>query len=373
MKILVIASEFPPGKSVYAQYMYELSNALGAKSDVKILTTKPKDCKSFDAGTELSIARTGGKRFKVTSALAFNREAARLCAGEKYDHVITALWHEAGPVGHNLKKKTGVPFSVILFDNEVRRYLGRASMLSQMKTVLDSAANAFCVSKYSKSLVAKLKYPAGKLPVIGAGGDHGLNAPDESVRLRSRLKIENNYPLIYSSGDLEEKNAFDILLWASFFMHKKNEKFNLIIRGSGKEEEKLNFIIKDLKMEEFAFILNPEDAGSGLCEECDIYVKLGRGRKYREVEAVNLDLLSASYGGKPVVAAESGGLPEFVNNKKTGYIVPALSPKDTAEALSEMLNSSKKREQTGGAGREFIEENYTWAKVADRVLNKVTI
>jgi len=69
----------------------------------------------------------------------------------------------------------------------------------------------------------------------------------------------------------------------------------------------------------------------------------------------------------PVVATKVGGIPEAVNDGKSGILVPANDPVAVADAVGGLLDDAEKRRQMGQAGRAFVREQYEWLENAGRM------
>lgn len=72
--------------------------------------------------------------------------------------------------------------------------------------------------------------------------------------------------------------------------------------------------------------------------------------------------------GKPVVATRVGGLPDVIEDGKSGLLVEPESPPELADAIIRVLNDAPLRVKMGGRARELAETRYSWRYVASRVL-----
>jgi len=85
--------------------------------------------------------------------------------------------------------------------------------------------------------------------------------------------------------------------------------------------------------------------------------------------------LEAMACGVPVVASSVGGLIDTVVEDATGLHVPPRDPAAVAEAVAAILDAPERREAFGAAGRERVEQRYSWDRVAaesERVYDRVT-
>jgi len=96
-----------------------------------------------------------------------------------------------------------------------------------------------------------------------------------------------------------------------------------------------------------------------------------------ENEATSQALPQAMSMGKPVIAADAGGLSEVVINGKTGLLVPPKDAASLANAIRILINSPEYSGQLSKAGQEYAHERFTFDQmiaktesVYNRVLNK---
>ncbi len=93
-----------------------------------------------------------------------------------------------------------------------------------------------------------------------------------------------------------------------------------------------------------------------------------------EYEAFGLVLLEALAQGTPVVASRVGGIPEIVEDGRTGLLVPPRSPEALARALERMWDEPALGRRLGAAGRQEVVPRYSWSAVAtevDRIYREV--
>jgi glycosyltransferase involved in cell wall biosynthesis len=74
--------------------------------------------------------------------------------------------------------------------------------------------------------------------------------------------------------------------------------------------------------------------------------------------------------GVPVVATRGGGIPELVEDGKTGFLVERGDAAGLAEAVLTLLKNESLRKSMGKAGRRRVMQLFTWKRVADDLLNQ---
>src|SRR2546426_11988066 len=68
----------------------------------------------------------------------------------------------------------------------------------------------------------------------------------------------------------------------------------------------------------------------------------------------------------PVVAGNSGGVPDAVRDGETGFLVPAEDPAAFADAISRLLGDPGLARRVGAAGRRAVETYFNWDRVVRR-------
>jgi glycosyltransferase involved in cell wall biosynthesis len=92
------------------------------------------------------------------------------------------------------------------------------------------------------------------------------------------------------------------------------------------------------------------------------------GNHIPQPELLGLVLLEAMACGTAVIGSNITSIPEFVQDGKTGYLVP---PNDTGAlraALRRLYDDPDHAVQLGRTGRELVRQEFTWGSVARRCL-----
>lgn len=84
-------------------------------------------------------------------------------------------------------------------------------------------------------------------------------------------------------------------------------------------------------------------------------------------EPLGLVALEALAAGTPVVASDTGGLPEIVRPGENGILVPPKDPRKLAQAIIAMAESKTRRERLGENGRQMVEREFATVPLAREV------
>jgi phosphatidyl-myo-inositol dimannoside synthase len=85
-----------------------------------------------------------------------------------------------------------------------------------------------------------------------------------------------------------------------------------------------------------------------------------------DVEGFGIVALEAAAAGKPVVATSVGGVPDSVENGKSGILVETGDYKELSQTIIGLLRSGEKAAAMGESGRRRISKEFTWSRIAAR-------
>jgi glycosyltransferase involved in cell wall biosynthesis len=84
-------------------------------------------------------------------------------------------------------------------------------------------------------------------------------------------------------------------------------------------------------------------------------------------ESYGMPVAEAMASGVPVLASDTGGVPELVAQGVTGMLVPRLDVDALAQAMRELLSDMHRLRQMGRAARQRAEHLLTWDRSAERL------
>lgn len=88
---------------------------------------------------------------------------------------------------------------------------------------------------------------------------------------------------------------------------------------------------------------------------------------YYHNECFPLVLLEAMQHGVPCISSGEGGVPDIIENGKTGYIVERRRPEQLAAKIERLLNDRVLRESMGRAGRGKFQREFTLRTFEERI------
>ena len=106
----------------------------------------------------------------------------------------------------------------------------------------------------------------------------------------------------------------------------------------------------------FFFGTIPNAQVAGALQSFDVFVNCS------VKESFGVAIVEAMSCGLPVVATDTAGFREVVDDGVTGFILADREPETMAEKIIELLNDSNLRKGMGFAGRKKVLELYDWEK-----------
>jgi len=102
-----------------------------------------------------------------------------------------------------------------------------------------------------------------------------------------------------------------------------------------------------------------------LYQACDVVV-LPALAETDDVEGFGIVLLEAAAAGKPAVATRVGGIPDAVEDGKTGILVEPGDYEGLAQAIAHLLNDPLALSKMGGVAKQRTKKEFGWKKILDR-------
>jgi glycosyltransferase involved in cell wall biosynthesis len=132
---------------------------------------------------------------------------------------------------------------------------------------------------------------------------------------------------------------------------RKGQNFRLVVAGDGKEREKLRQLAATLIPGQAAFLGKiPRQEMYRCYSAADLFVFPGIQ------ESLGLVFLEAQACGLPVVAFNNAGVPEAVQDRKTGMLVPMYDLESFVNAIKRLLGDKRLRTQMGTAAKSYVRE-----------------
>ncbi len=372
MRILMINYEFPPLGGGGGVASYQIAQALAAREhEIDVLTTAWQDLPGEETVDGLTIFRVPvlGRgdlaTASIVSMLSFLPSGVarglRTLRKKRYDIVNTHFAIPSGPTGVALSRIFRTPQVLTIIGGDIydptKRWSPSNNVLLRavVRRVLNSSAQIIAISQDIKDRAQRDLRCQTKIEVI----HYGLMPPQFEPKSRQELGIPLNEVVLISVGRLIKRKALgDVLLALSRLQERR---FRLLIVGEGPEEENLRDLAQRL----------------GISSRVDFMGAIWGARKFQYLAAADmfvlpsihegfgLVFLEAMYCGLPVITSSSGGQTDFLQEGKTGFLIPVGDAQGLAEAILRVANDEGLRRQMSDFNKEYV-KRFHISHVAER-------
>jgi len=215
-------------------------------------------------------------------------------------------------------------------------YLKKRAQKNGVKCKISIIPNAVDLEKFTKELL-----------------------PGELDEIKGELNKKSVEKYLIHTGRLNYKNALDDVIKALPWL-PLDIKFLLV--GDGEELEKLKNLSKKLKVEDRVIFKEfvPHEQMVKYLKMADIFIRPSLS------EGLGSSFLESMAAEIPVIATPVGGIPDFLEDGKTGWFCEVRNPKSIAEKIKYVLDDKNKVEvnKVIDRARQMVEEKYNWNKIA---------
>jgi glycosyltransferase involved in cell wall biosynthesis len=210
-----------------------------------------------------------------------------------------------------------------------------------------------CYSQAAARAQARM-WPARSTFVVAAGTHPPASTPREAP-----LDLPADTTVIGLVGRLQSWKGQDRLLEAHALLRARGHRIHTVIVGgdayglSPQYAASLPVLASRLGLQSEVTMTDQVPDSGPYIEQMDILVNAS------DPEPFGIVLLEAMARGVAVVAVDSGGPAEFIEDGTTGVLAASGQPTDLADALERLLSSAALREEIGQAGGERFTREFT--------------
>jgi glycosyltransferase involved in cell wall biosynthesis len=214
---------------------------------------------------------------------------------------------------------------------------------------------------FRRVLVERYGVQPWRVNIVPPGVDLARFVPRDASASRRRLGVPQSAWVAVSVRRLVPRTGIDILLAAWAEMTRKREDVLLLIVGDGPARARLEELSRDLGLGETVRFVGPVSD-----RDLRAYYQLADLCVVPSValEGFGLVVLEALACGTPVIASDSGGLPEALAGLDANLIVPAGDVHALAQRLETAAHGEPALPSRASCRRHA--ERFSWNEVADR-------
>lgn len=208
-----------------------------------------------------------------------------------------------------------------------------------------------CVSNYIRQRVIELGFPEERTHV------HYIGIDTQAVLPRSP---DEEKPVVLHVARLVEKKGTEYLIRAFAEIAAQVPTAELVIVGEGPLRGSLEALARSLHIEQRTRFLGtqPHPQVISLMRKAAMLVLPSVTARSGDSEGLGMVLLEASARGIPLIGTRHGGIPEAIEDEKTGYLVPERNFVLLAERMHLLLNNPTLRQEMGREARRKCETHF---------------
>jgi glycosyltransferase involved in cell wall biosynthesis len=198
-----------------------------------------------------------------------------------------------------------------------------------------------------------------------------LNAVDGNLFCRSRGNKGSLLPFlnegqtliaVLANMNIETKGHQD-LVEAARKICEDFPRVRFVLIGDGCKRAGIEQKVRELGLEEYFVFLGRRNDVPELLSCCNLSVLPSWA------EGLPNAVIESLAAGLPVVATKVGGIPEIIEDGKSGLLVPAHDPASLANAILRVLNDTELARRLGRAGRERAQEVFSFERLLSETTN----
>jgi len=185
----------------------------------------------------------------------------------------------------------------------------------------------------------------------------------EGVKSKQIEKIKN----ILFLARVEKAKGIFITIDAFEILYKKYPYLNLNVVGIGTALDSSKTYAKNKKLTNINFTgpLHGDDLKKEYLN-ADLYILPTHG------EGMPTSVLEAMAFGLPVITRPVGGLVDFFETDKMGYLIESLNPLDYAQVIELLINDIGKTNKISNYNMQYAREHFIASKVARQLENTIS-
>jgi phosphatidylinositol alpha-1,6-mannosyltransferase len=360
-RTLLVTNDFPPRAGGIQVYLQALADRLPA-GELAVYAPAWPGAAAFDATLPYPVHR------HPTSLMLPVPGVARRAAALAREHGADAVWFGASAplalLGPELRRRAGIARVVAsTHGHEVGWSMLPVARQALRRIGRDTDALT-TISRYTRGRVAAAFGPDAALEHLPSGIDGEVFRPDPAARseLRRRYGL-GDAPVVACVSRLVARKGQDALVRAMPRIRERVPGARLLLIGDGPYGDRLRRLAAEAGVAEHVVLTGPVPAAELPAHHAvgDAFALPCRTRGGGlDVEGLGIVLLEAAATGLPVVAGDSGGAPETVQDGRTGHVVDGRDVDALADAVAGLLADPDRALAMGAAGREWMLREWSW-------------
>jgi phosphatidylinositol alpha-1,6-mannosyltransferase len=236
---------------------------------------------------------------------------------------------------------------------------------SMYKKALDNASDVISVSHYIRDRVRQDFGVDSTVIPLSVDTEKFKPVADKSA-LRRELGLPD-VPLVFMVSNMDDRRKrADLLIRTMPLVLRSVKDARLLLAGNAGPETvaELNGMAERLGVKDNIMITGRLDemAVRRYLAASDLFVLPSRE------EAGGMVVLEAMASGVPVIGSDRGGITEYINEGRNGFLFDSDSIEDLADKVVSLLRDEAMARSIGHNGRRLAASKYTWGSAISRYM-----
>lgn len=213
-----------------------------------------------------------------------------------------------------------------------------------------------------KSLEINYNVNETKIHKVSLGIDFEIPSQEVVDLTKSSLGLSDVIPLVACVARLSEEKGCEVYLKAVAKILDRGIEAQFLLVGDGPLGPELKQLSENLMLGEAMRFTGWRDDVIAILAQVDFLVLPSLS------EGLGITILEAAALSKPTIASCVGGIPEVIQDRKTGLLVPAGDVEELAKAISYLLTNRGIAEELGNSANQGYVRNFSSAIMVDKTV-----
>lgn len=380
-KILVPSFDFKPQLGGVAHYAHELLSVLRDEynCDIQIMARELPGSQTYDQTCGMKVYRFTTPEMAALSLPQWIWHLRKLKKSFQPDLIFCPLWFpdaSAASIAQKWDNDT-IPYFIAAHGMEVLdstknlKHRLRKKILSTLKfNTFQNAQSIFPVSHYTKSLLHELLGLEEKTLQVAT---NGINLSTYKSAPTSKERFFRKQKRLLTVTRLNPYKGVDMVLKSLPTLIQKGIDLEYTVIGKGADLPRLQKITQDLGLQNRVSFLGAVSQQEIIdrYNQADLFLLLSRA-ELPDVEGFGLVFLEAAACGLPSLGGRSGGIPDAIDDGKSGWLVEPTDQKDIERQLEYLLSNPQELQKASIYGLEMVKKR-TWSHTVQKIAERLNV
>jgi len=272
-----------------------------------------------------------------------------------------------GFVATLVKGKYEIPVVVTIFGEIYSApdyYLKRRKAI---QFVVNRADSVLSVSQHCARSLERIGLDYSKIRVIPYGIDTKSYSPAlDKAKIRQRFNIQGESKVVLFVGRLIEDTGLSTVLEMIPLLLRERSDVNIVLAGAKGDLTQKAMEVADRSEGKVSLAVDvPSQELPYYYASCDVLLATATDDR----ACMGMTIKEAMASGKPVIAANVGGVPEAIRDGETGFLVKPNDPVELARVVTKVLSRPGSTEQIAAKARLRAEDLFDKNRTNERILS----